>query len=443
MAVGSLTPAEPQEQTLGAQIRSLRLRAGFSQSDLAAGLCSRTYIAQIEADRRFPKAWLLARLAHRLGTGLEDLAGAYLRSPMVNAEQCLAVARELAVRQAVDMAREALAAGRRLYELEGRPPRLKAMLLEAEGLLRFRLGDLEEARRLLESALALHERGPAPAPALVRARLALGLILSQRGLLDQALQVLMPALPCALTAHRQGAAAEPHGEELWSRFIEALAHLALRLRRPHVTLFILDLIDHVGLVPPSPALECCRALAEVAAGAAAPARERLERVLAATQDPHLLAQAHTHLGVLNRLQGDWLSAQHHLSTAWCAFQRSGAGDGRAIANELARCALAQGHLDQAHFWLQEARNRDEPASSRPAAETHWLAGRLARLRGDVRGAVREWAAAMKSAPGGTAGAGIRQRVRVEQLRLLLSRGRTREALALLDLMETDLEMLPV
>lgn len=447
MAVEPLTGAPEIRRTddgLGAQIRSLRLRAGLSQSELAAGLCSRTYIAQIEADRRFPKAALLAQLAARLGTDLATLSVSYLQSPMVNAQQCLAIARELAIQQALDMAQTALATAERLYELEGRPVRLRAKLEETRGLIRFRMGDLESARHLLESALALHERAPTPGQALSRARLALGLILCERGELNQALRVLMPAISSVLAAQRHGApGSHPYQDELWCRIIEALGHLALRLRRPHVALFIFDLTERLELADRSPMLSFYRALAEIAVGDLASAGQRLEGLLTAGREPNLVVQVHTNLGVLGRLQGDWIRAQHHLTTAWYAFERLGAGDPRAIANELARCALQQGQLEQAEAWLREAHSRPDEGSSANLAETYWLTGRLARLRDDTDGAQEGLARAMEATSADQSGIGMRQLVRIERLRLAISLGQADQALALLDDMEADLQVLAV
>lgn len=59
--------------TLGARIRSLRRRAVMSQSELAAGLVTKSMISQIESDRVQPSRELLVMLAERLGVAEEEL----------------------------------------------------------------------------------------------------------------------------------------------------------------------------------------------------------------------------------------------------------------------------------------------------------------------------------------------------------------------------------
>lgn len=57
----------------GTRLRQIRLRAGFSQSDLALGIMSPSHISLMESGRRSPSPELLEQLARRLGVTPEYL----------------------------------------------------------------------------------------------------------------------------------------------------------------------------------------------------------------------------------------------------------------------------------------------------------------------------------------------------------------------------------
>ena len=60
----------------GARLQSARRAAGLSQRQLAADLCSVSYIARIEAGQRRPSLQLLREFAHRLHMTEEELVEA-------------------------------------------------------------------------------------------------------------------------------------------------------------------------------------------------------------------------------------------------------------------------------------------------------------------------------------------------------------------------------
>jgi tetratricopeptide (TPR) repeat protein len=142
---------------LGERLRNLRLAAGLTQSDLAAGRCSKEYVSQIERGKTRPTGETLEWLAARLGVD----AG-YLESG-VSAEERALVEAGLARAEALseshrysealgEFARvRAAAAGMAASELE-----LRALL--GESWARIQEGSIQEALELLARARELAER---------------------------------------------------------------------------------------------------------------------------------------------------------------------------------------------------------------------------------------------------------------------------------------------
>lgn len=66
----------PTYSSLGERVRSRRLAAGITQAELAAAVgIGVPYVSKLEADKERPSYDLLARLAHRFGVRVADLAG--------------------------------------------------------------------------------------------------------------------------------------------------------------------------------------------------------------------------------------------------------------------------------------------------------------------------------------------------------------------------------
>lgn len=63
------TKAEPAEG-LGGRVRTLRIRRGLKQQDLASADVSTSYISLIESGKRVPSTPVLASLAEKLDTSL-------------------------------------------------------------------------------------------------------------------------------------------------------------------------------------------------------------------------------------------------------------------------------------------------------------------------------------------------------------------------------------
>src|SRR5258708_31173047 len=69
------TAAEPVSRGLGARLRSLRVAAGLTQTELAGDRCSKEYVSQIERGKTRPTADTIEWLAVRL-----DVAPSFLAS---------------------------------------------------------------------------------------------------------------------------------------------------------------------------------------------------------------------------------------------------------------------------------------------------------------------------------------------------------------------------
>ncbi|KEO80909.1 helix-turn-helix domain-containing protein [Tumebacillus flagellatus] len=61
--------------TIGQRFKIIRTEKGFSQSELAEGLCSQTVVSLIEHDKKYPSAEMWGKLAERLGVPLREIMG--------------------------------------------------------------------------------------------------------------------------------------------------------------------------------------------------------------------------------------------------------------------------------------------------------------------------------------------------------------------------------
>jgi transcriptional regulator with XRE-family HTH domain len=150
-------PSAPSSR-IGERLRSLRLAAGLTQSEVAGGLFSKVYISQIERGKTRPTEdsidWLAARLdvdAAFLGKGVStDLRG--------RIEALIARAEALSESHRYAEATELFASARRDSGATG-SPELEVRALSGEAWARVQLGDAREAVALLLAARELAE-GP-------------------------------------------------------------------------------------------------------------------------------------------------------------------------------------------------------------------------------------------------------------------------------------------
>ncbi len=146
-----------QGNELGERLRSLRVAAGLTQSELAEGRFSKEYLSQIERGKTRPTAETLEWLAERLGADPAYLAsgvGAEARG-LVEA----ALARGEALLEATDYvaAAKEFEVGRAAVAATGAPDlELRSLLGHSWALIRE--GDVQAAMPLLDRARELAER---------------------------------------------------------------------------------------------------------------------------------------------------------------------------------------------------------------------------------------------------------------------------------------------
>ncbi|ARU61133.1 hypothetical protein CBW65_08890 [Tumebacillus avium] len=63
------------DTTIGQRFKIIRTDKGFSQAELAEGICSTSVISQIECDRKYPSAETLGKLAEKLSVPLREIMG--------------------------------------------------------------------------------------------------------------------------------------------------------------------------------------------------------------------------------------------------------------------------------------------------------------------------------------------------------------------------------
>jgi tetratricopeptide (TPR) repeat protein len=190
------------DAALGERLRRLRVDAGLSQTQLAAGRFSKEYVSQIERGKTRPTADTLAWLAERLGADTDFLASGVSTTDRYRTEAALARAELLvdqhrydeAVREfepaleesrvlsASDLTIRALAGEAWALQELGELQRAIQLLVEARelaegprsndvqradvlfrlGVCRYKLSSISTAEALLDEALVLAERSELP-----------------------------------------------------------------------------------------------------------------------------------------------------------------------------------------------------------------------------------------------------------------------------------------
>jgi len=141
---------------LGERLRSLRVAAGLTQSELAAGNFSKEYISQIERGKTRPTEATLALLAEQLGVDPAFLSSGVSTEERTKVEALLVQAEALAENhrdvEAIDAFREARQA------VQGTlAPALELRALVGEAWSRQQLGELQDAIALMQGARELSE----------------------------------------------------------------------------------------------------------------------------------------------------------------------------------------------------------------------------------------------------------------------------------------------
>lgn len=203
--VTRMATADPIARGIGARLRSLRVAASLTQTELAGERCSKEYISQIERGKTRPTAETVEWLAARLGVSPVFLAMGVSADVRSRLEAALARGEALVEAHRFSEAVEIFAGAR--SELDGSGPvelEVRAQAGEAWALME--LGDIRAAVALLQTAHVAVE-GPEftdvdRADILFRlgvCRYKLASVSTAVALLDQALDLAdRSELPCDL-----------------------------------------------------------------------------------------------------------------------------------------------------------------------------------------------------------------------------------------------------
>jgi tetratricopeptide (TPR) repeat protein len=147
---------KPSGKTLGERLRTLRIAAGLTQTDLAGGRFSKEYISQIERGKTRPTEATIALLAERLGVDSVFLSVGVSTEERTKAETLLTRAEALSeahrYAEAIETFREAKPA------TEGTAaPALEVRLLCGEAWALQQYGEVQDAIVLLQLARELTE----------------------------------------------------------------------------------------------------------------------------------------------------------------------------------------------------------------------------------------------------------------------------------------------
>jgi tetratricopeptide (TPR) repeat protein len=191
------------DAALGERLRRLRVAAGLSQTQLAAGRFSKEYVSQIERGKTRPTADTLAWLAERLGADADFLSSGVSTTDRYRTEAALARAELLVDQHLYDEAVREFEPALEESRVLGAPD-LTIRALAGEAWALQELGELQRAIQLLLEARDLAE-GPRSndierADVLFRlgvCRYKLSSIATAEALLDEALVLAeRSALPC-------------------------------------------------------------------------------------------------------------------------------------------------------------------------------------------------------------------------------------------------------
>ncbi|MFO7572574.1 MAG: helix-turn-helix transcriptional regulator [Gaiellaceae bacterium] len=142
--------------SLGDRLRSLRLSAGLTQTELASGRFSKEYVSQIERGKTRPTEETIALLAERLGVDATFLAHGVSVEERTKVETLLARAEALSEAHEYDAALGLFRDARPALDGVGAPAlELRALLGEAWAVQQ--LGDVRESLALLQRARTLAE----------------------------------------------------------------------------------------------------------------------------------------------------------------------------------------------------------------------------------------------------------------------------------------------
>jgi tetratricopeptide (TPR) repeat protein len=189
-----LSGTRPEPTTdVGERLRSLRVAAGLTQSDLAEGRFSKEYVSQIERGKTRPTAETLEWLAERLGVDPAYLGSGVSAEERGRVEAALARAEALLEQPDYSAAVREFEVGRAAVAATGAPDlELRSLLGETWALIQD--GQTETAMPLLERARDLAERPTSTDVDRAAVLLRYGVVRYHRSSISTAIALLTEAL---------------------------------------------------------------------------------------------------------------------------------------------------------------------------------------------------------------------------------------------------------
>jgi transcriptional regulator with XRE-family HTH domain len=363
----------PDPKALGARLRTLRERRGLSLRQISFPGCSPSYLSRVESGDRVASLTILAELARRLDTSIEELLGRSLDGRVSEADLAAAeVAARLGDPRAQNDLESLLAGARSLGD-----QRAESRVLEYLGLLALDGGDDGRAVDLLEQARVC---GPTPTarerPALYRA---LGRAHAGTGDLIQAAAVLQTAF--------DEVADEPVDAALMVQFGSYLANAYTdRGRFADAEQVLRRVLRHEHEIDPANLIRLDWALARTYAeqGQARIAEMYAHRVLTRMErGEELRAQGRAHLLMAGVLldQGQAGEAAAHLDQAAAVVTEEAPVELALLSYERARAALASGDLAAAKRHGEASAERTQTTEPGSAGMAHAVLAEVALAEG--------------------------------------------------------------
>ena len=201
------TRPEPTKD-VGERLRSLRVAAGLTQSDLAEGRFSKEYVSQIERGKTRPTAETLEWLAERLGVDPAYLGSGVSAEERSRVEAALARAEALLEQPDYGAAAREFEVGRAAVAATGAPDlELRSLLGETWALIQE--GQMETAMPLLERARDLAERPTSTDVDRAAVLLRHGVMRYHRSSISTAIALLTEALELATGSEDNAASGLP------------------------------------------------------------------------------------------------------------------------------------------------------------------------------------------------------------------------------------------
>ena len=364
---------------VGRRIRDLRQQLGLSLRQVAGPGCSPGYLSRVERGQRVPSVSVMADLADKLGTTLEDLGGRDIRTRVPEARLLdLHLPARKGAASAPDEVRRALEDAGRIGDR-----RAQSRLLEVLAHVAAEARRDAEVVRLCEAAI---EAAPVPATSRARPALheALGRAYAGLGQMNRSIDVLRSAF--------EEARAEPADPCLAVRFGVLLASAYTDAGLGDEAYRTLDVIrgDRDVLTDPvtHARLEWAISRAYAEHGQADLAERYARRVVSAlAHGEHLLLLGRSHmlLGSILLDRSHRAEADAELDRAADVLERGGAAKPELalLDYERGRAALLDGRFDDAETLARAGLDRTEATEPGTAGMLYTLLAKITLACGDL------------------------------------------------------------